>query len=97
MYVILTSKVGQFRTDPNDLMTPLEAYDYLFFGKKKAQFVIAELLKDGKVKVTEEGEGATINYVPTKFLPHFHTIEQARKELKNLVRFGDLDTTLVQR
>ena len=53
MYVILTSKPGQFRTEIVDGLRPLEAYDYLFYGDKKARFVIAELLKDTKIRVIE--------------------------------------------
>ena len=32
MYVILTSKPGQFSTEIVDGLRPLEAYDYLFYG-----------------------------------------------------------------
>ena len=46
MYVILTSKPGQFRTEIGAGLKPLDAYDYLFYGQKKAHFVIAELLED---------------------------------------------------
>ena len=45
MYVILTSKPGQFRTEITEGLKPLEAYDYLFYGEKKAHFVIAELVR----------------------------------------------------
>ena len=45
MYVILTSKPGKFRTEAVEGVKPLEAYDYLFYGDKKAHFVIAELQK----------------------------------------------------
>jgi hypothetical protein len=43
MYVILTSKPGQFRTEVARGLRPLEAYDYLFYGQTRAHFVIAEL------------------------------------------------------
>ena len=35
MYVILTSKPGQFRTEIVDGLRPLEAYDYLFYGQTR--------------------------------------------------------------
>ena len=55
MYVILTSKPGQFRTEITEGLNPLEAYDYLFYGQKKAHFVIAELVKDDtRIRVVEE-------------------------------------------
>ncbi|WP_151446185.1 ferredoxin [Lacisediminimonas profundi] len=98
MYVIMISKSGQFRTEaaqPED-MKLLEAWDYVFFGKKKAHFVIAELDHEVKVKVTDETESATINYVPSKFLPRFGTIEEARAELRSLTNFGKLETELVR-
>jgi hypothetical protein len=98
MYVILISKSGQFRTEaalPADLKT-IEAWDYVFSGKTKAHFVIAELDHEVKVKVTDETESATINYVPSKFLPRFASLEQARAELRSLTSFGKLYTALVR-
>lgn len=98
MYVILISKPGQFRTEaaqPGD-MAAIEAWDYVFSGKKKAHFVIAELDQPVKVKVTDETASATVNYVPSKFLPCFATLEAARAELRSLTSFGKLDTELVR-
>ena len=54
MYVILTSKPGQFRTEIVDGLRPLQAYDYLFYGIRKATFVIAELVKETKIRVVDE-------------------------------------------
>lgn len=54
MFVLLTSRPGQFRTEPTDGMTAVEAYDYVFYGKRTARFVIAELAADTKVRVLEE-------------------------------------------
>jgi hypothetical protein len=97
MYVILTHKLGHFHTEPvqaSDLK-PVEAWDYLFYGKKKAQYVIAELDHEVKVKVVDENEHTT-NYVPSKFLPRFSSLEEARRELKHLISFGKLKTELVK-
>ena len=75
MYVILTSKPGQFRTELADGLRPLEAYDYLFYGQTKAHFVIAELLEDRtKIRVVED-DTAIVNDVPSKFLEKFETTE----------------------
>jgi hypothetical protein len=94
MYVILTSKPGQFRTGVNDDLRPVEAYDYLFCGCKKAHFVIAELLtRNTKIRVVEDGSDI-MNHVPSKFLPTFETVEQAVDELKHLTVFGRMDTAL---
>jgi hypothetical protein len=94
MYVILTSKPGQFRTEAVAGLRPLEAYDYLFYGHKTAQFVIAELLEEStKIRVIED-ETAIINDVPSKFLEKFETVELAFNELKHLTTFGHMDTVL---
>ncbi|HEY8290545.1 MAG TPA: ferredoxin [Acetobacteraceae bacterium] len=94
MFVILTSKMGQFRTEIIDGLRPCEAYDYLFYGQKRAHFVIAELLWDVKVRVIDESPPPLINEVPSKFLPKFDNLEQARAELRHLTRFGGLETAL---
>jgi hypothetical protein len=95
MYVILTSKPGQFRTEIVEGLRPLEAYDYLFYGAKKATFVIAELVKETKIKVIDEAWSPQIvNNVPTKFLEKFETPELAFRELQHLTTFGTMDTSL---
>jgi hypothetical protein len=95
MYVILTSKPGQFRTEIVDGLRPLESYDYLFYGNKKAHFVIAELLNETKVRVIDESWNTPIvNNVPSKFLEKFSTAEDALKELRHLTSFGTMDTAL---
>ncbi|GAA5234933.1 ferredoxin [Verticiella sediminum] len=98
MYIILTSKHGQFRTEPVDGVRPVEAYDYLFYGSKRAEFVIAELARETKLRVIDTaGDAPILNLVPTRFLEHFSTLEAARDELGTLTRFGTLDARLVKR
>ena len=96
MYVILTSKPGQFRTELVDGMHAVEAYDYLFCGRKRAHFVIAELEGEVRIRIVEEGARAVVNHVPSKFLPRFATLEQARAELEQLAGNGALDAALVR-
>jgi len=96
MYVILTSKPGQFRTELVAGMQAIEAYDYLFCGRKRAHFVIAELEGEVRIRIVEEGPRAVVNDVPSKFLPHFATLEQARAELGQLAGNGALDAALVR-
>lgn len=96
MYVILTSKPGQFRTELAAGMHALEAYDYLCCGRKRAHFVIAELAREVRIRIVEEGAQAVVNDVPSKFLPRFATLEQARAELKQLAGNGALDAALVR-
>lgn len=94
MYVILTSKPGQFRTEIGQGLRPLEAYDYLYYGQKKAHFVIAELTNESaRVRVIEDGSNI-VNDVPSKFLERFESTERAYKELQHLTTFGQMDTVL---
>lgn len=95
MYVILTSKPGQFRTEPVEGLTPVEAWDYLCHGARRARFVIAALDRETKVRVIDEAPPPVVNMVPTKFLERFGSIEDARKELAHLTTFGtSLQATL---
>jgi len=96
VYVILTSKPGQFRTELVAGLQAIEAYDYLFCGRKRAHFVIAELEREVRIRIVEEGVRAVVNNVPSKFLPHFATLEQARAELRQLAGNGALDAALVK-
>jgi hypothetical protein len=94
MFVILTSKPTQFRTELVEGVRPLETYDYLFYGQKKARFVIAELERDVKVRVIDEVPPIVVNDVPSKFLEKFETVEDARAELNHLTTFGHMETAL---
>jgi hypothetical protein len=94
MYVILTSKPGQFKTEAVDGLRPLEAYDYVFYGQTKAHFVIAELLEERtKIRVVEDCS-SIVNNVPAKFLEKFETTELALRELRHLTTFGHMETEL---
>jgi hypothetical protein len=93
--VILTSKPGQFRTE-SDLKV-VEAYDYVFCGRKRACFAIAELEAEVKVRIIEESGALAVNLVRSKFLPTFATLEQARSELGQLAGGGRANAELVKR
>jgi hypothetical protein len=95
MYVILTSKPGQFRSELGEGLQRVESSDYLFFGRCKARFVIAEVLSDCRVTVIDETPPETVNHVPIKFFEKFRTVELARRALRDLVREGDADVSLV--
>jgi hypothetical protein len=96
VYVILTSKPGQFKTEIGEGMQPVEAYDYLFCGRKRAHFVIANLTRDVKITIVDESSPPVVNHVPSKFLAKFETIEAARRELNSLTHFGGMDISLVK-
>jgi hypothetical protein len=88
MFVILTSKPGQFRTEAPPGVAPLEAWDYLFCGVPRARFIIAALKEETRVRVVDEAPPPAVSLVPTKFLPRFDSLEAARQELASLTRFG---------
>jgi hypothetical protein len=94
VYVILSSKAGQYHTEIGEGVRPCETYDYLFYGQKKAHFVIAELLGEVKLRIVDETPPMVTTLVPSKFLPKFATIDAARAELRQLVKFGTMDTVL---
>jgi hypothetical protein len=54
MYVILTNKPGLHRTELCEGLEPIECYDYLFCGRKRAHYVIALLAKPLRVKIVDE-------------------------------------------
>jgi hypothetical protein len=96
VYVILTSKPGQFRVEMTEGLRALEAYDYSHFGRKRAHFVIAELTSPTKVRIVDETPPAVVNLVPTKFLEKFKTVEGARRELEALASSGGEQAVLTR-
>ncbi|HEX7385956.1 MAG TPA: ferredoxin [Castellaniella sp.] len=94
MYVILTSKPDLYTSSLEGRATIVETYRYMFYGRCKAIFEIAELDRDAKVTITESEPPFVRNQVSTKFLDHFETREQARAELDHLTRFGGLQASL---
>lgn len=96
MFVILTSKPGEFRTECADGLAPVERYEYVFCGRTRAEFVIARLDREARVRIVEESQPSLVNVVPTKFLPRFDTVEGARAELAQLAA-GPEGTSLLRR
>lgn len=96
MYAILTTRPGQFRSEPDAAMAPRERYDYLFCGRLRARFLIVELQGPARVRIVDDADPRAVNDVPAKFLPTFETLEAARAELDHLTRYGALDAALVR-
>lgn len=94
MFVILTSRPGQYRTELSDGLRLCESYDYLFCGQVKAHFDIAVLLRDLKVRVVDETPPERVNTIPSKFLPKFASLEAARAELQALAGATGVDVAL---
>lgn len=84
MFLILTSKPGQFRTEPGAELRLVETWEYVAHGRTRAQFVIAELDGEAKIRIVDEGTHPVVNHVPSKFFPRFETLEEARHELHQL-------------
>ncbi len=97
MYVILTSKPGQFRTETGVGVDAVESYDHLFCGKPRGHYVIARLTGSPRLRVVDENGPPVVNLVPAKFFPKFDDLEAARRELHQLARPGDHDSRLVRR
>jgi len=94
LFVILTSRHGQYRTEVGPGLRLCESYDYIFCGQNKARFDIAVLLHDVKVRVVDETPPERVNDIPSKFFPRFASLQEARTELQSLVRFGTVDAAL---
>jgi len=96
VYVILTSKPGQFRTELMDGLQAMESYEYTYCGRTRAHFVIAELKSPTKVRIVDETPPKVVNLVPTKFLEKFKTVEAARRELEALASSGGSEAALTR-
>jgi hypothetical protein len=67
MYIVLTSRPGQYRSEPTPGITPLETHDYFYGARHVAEFVVAKLDGDARVRIVEETASQAVNLVPTKF------------------------------
>lgn len=96
MYVILTSKPGQYKTEPGDGLSVVDAYDYLFYGHLRARFEIAQILHETRVRIVDDEGTGTVNSVPSKFFEKYRDVAAAKRVLQSLCSFGDLDARIVQ-
>jgi len=95
MYVILTTKPGVFKTEISDGVMPVESYDYLFYGRKRANFTIAELANDkARITIVEDEPPQITNSVPSKLFEKFDSLDEARAELNTLTHYGSMDIVL---
>jgi hypothetical protein len=94
MYVLLTTKPGEFRTEITKGLQPVESYDYIFYGRKRANFTIAELSDEIKIRIVEDEPPQIVNDVPSRLFEQFPTIEEARDELRTLTTYGHMDIKL---
>lgn len=94
-FLILTSRPGVYRTESGPHCHPVAAFQYLWLGKLRAQFVIARLDEPTRLRVIDEGVPPTVNSVPSKFMPHYESLDAARQELVKLVAGAGEDAYLV--
>jgi hypothetical protein len=85
-FIILTNK-DTYRTDLNSPgIETVESYDYVFFDKVKATYSIAKVTdKNCKITITENSDKSYVNHIAVKFFEAFDDIEEARKELAQMV------------
>jgi hypothetical protein len=95
MYVIVTSKPGQFRAELTEGLHAVESYEYVAYGRTRAHFVIAELAAPARLRIIDETPPEAVNLVSTKFLEKFQTLERARRELETLASSGQAVLTRV--
>ncbi|MEO6985507.1 MAG: ferredoxin [Paralcaligenes sp.] len=96
MYVIVTCKPGIYESVAEPSVRVIESYKYLFCGHCKAVFHVMELEQEGYVRITESVPPYTSNKVPTKFLGHYRTLNEARKEIDHLTHFDGLEASLIR-
>jgi hypothetical protein len=87
-YVILTSKPGQFRTEPCEGLHPVEAWEFHASGRKRASFVIAEISGSPRITIVDETPPEVVNRIPSKMLARFASVDRARREIEELARGG---------
>lgn len=94
MYVLLTTKPGEFKTVVTPGLSPVESYDYFFYGRKRANFTIAEIDGPTRIRIIEDEPPQIVNDVPSKLFEKFETLDAARAELKTLTTYGSMDIRL---
>ncbi|AJE46883.1 hypothetical protein [Celeribacter indicus] len=94
MYVILTTKPDEFHTVMEDGVTSVESYDYIFYGRKRANFTIAQIDGAERITIVEDTPPNIVNKVPSKLFESFGTLEEARAELDTLTHYGSMDIEL---
>lgn len=98
MYIIITSKPGEYTAKAENGLTTIKTFDYCFYGKRKAEFHIVKVDSEtARVRIVEEGDKGLTNSIPYKFFESFEAIEDAKKELACLARFGDMEVSLKER
>jgi hypothetical protein len=97
MYIVLTSRPGQYRSEPTSGITPVETHDYFYGARHVAEFVVAQLEGDSRVRIVEETGPQTVNLVPTKFFEKFATLRDALQSIEDLTGHGHEEARVSRR
>jgi hypothetical protein len=101
MYIVLTSRPGQYRSEPTEGITPVETHDYFYGQRHVAAFMVALLEGNARVRIVEEavpGGGApSVNLVPTRFFEKFASLREALDSIEDLAGHGHDEAKLIRR
>lgn len=85
MYIVLTSRPGEYRSEPTPGVTPVETHDYYYGMRHIAAFVVARIEGPARVRIVDETAPHGANLVPTKFYEKFESVSEAIASLEALV------------
>ena len=92
MYIIITSKPGEFEAQPGDGLEKIESWRYRFGSQTRAIYSICRVLDDkARVLIVDAEDARGVNRVPCKFFGDFADIESARADIRALTSFANLD------
>ncbi|MCP4385522.1 MAG: ferredoxin [Hyphomicrobiales bacterium] len=95
MYIIVTDKPGEYRSEPGDGINPIESWKYIFYGQERATFTIGEVTDDAaRIAIIDAADKTCVNSVPNKFFGDFDNVAAARAEIEELIQFGNIDAKL---
>jgi hypothetical protein len=97
MYIVLTSRPGQYRSEPTPGITPIETHDYFYGERHVAAFVVAQLEGEARVRIVEETVPQAVNLVPTKFFEKFATVRDALQSIEELAGRGHEEARVSRR
>ncbi len=95
-YILMTSKVNEYVAEPEHGVTIVKVFDHYLFDQKRSEFSVGRVeAPDARVRISELGEGGTVNSIPFKFFESFDSVEAAEAELQELMD-ADPENTRIQ-
>lgn len=97
MYLIATSKPGDYEARLENGVRPVETYHYMFHGRLHAIYTIAQADGPGaRVSIVDAEDPRCVSRIPVKFFGDFDDLAEARREIEQLVGDDGLDVKLVR-